>query len=126
MAQQGIVVSHFLLLPELDGVGGSYLGKCSNEVAAVKRRSRMGEYCPRCATVSTTVYDTRTERLKDHLRSVTTRRAYVSKMESGRSRRRRNAVSPMIAMCCRCSLWLTYRLRSTTKGEERERAKGVW
>lgn len=66
MAHQGIVVSHFLLLPELDLEGGSYLGKWGYEVSAVKRRALRGEYCPRCATCSTTVYDTRTVRLKDH------------------------------------------------------------
>ena len=65
MTHQGIVVSHFLLLPELELLSGRKLGDWGYEVQAFKRRSA-GEYCPRCATASNTTYDTRTIRLKDH------------------------------------------------------------
>lgn len=65
MTHRGIVVSHFLLLPELEVLSGEKLGEWGYAVNAYKRRAE-AEYCPRCATPSSTTYDTRTVRLKDH------------------------------------------------------------
>jgi transposase len=65
MTHQGIVVSQFLLLPELEVLSGRRLGGWGYGVEAFKRRSE-AEYCPRCATASSMTYDTRTVQLKDH------------------------------------------------------------
>lgn len=65
MTHQERVVSHFLLLPELEMVSGGKIGQWGYAVEAFKRRG-VAEYCPRCATASSTTYDSRTVRLKDH------------------------------------------------------------
>ena len=56
MTHHGRVVSHFLLLPELEMLSGRQLGEWGYEVDAHKRRAAL-EYCPRCATGSGTTYD---------------------------------------------------------------------
>lgn len=58
------VLSHFLLLPELEFLSSRKLGRWGWEVCAVKRRA-VCEVCPRCASPSQTIYDSREVVLKD-------------------------------------------------------------
>jgi transposase len=64
MTHADTFVSHFFLLPELDFLKWRYLSNWGCEVSATKRRAV--EYCPRCASPSSTTYDSREVILKDH------------------------------------------------------------
>jgi transposase len=65
MTHLNVFVSHFLLLPELEFSSSRRLDNWGHEIWANKRRGE-AEYCPRCATPSSTTYDCRTVTLKDH------------------------------------------------------------